>query len=98
MPIIASEYVPSDLVILVNASDILLADDGVVTVDASREAAIQMDDAPTNNSGTGTGAAMVSMFQTNSVALRAERYINWLKRRPQSVQVLSGVAWGQPGP
>lgn len=96
IPVIVSDHVPAGTVIIVNASDVFLADDDVVTVDASREAALQMDDAPTNNSSTGVGAAMVSMFQTNSVALRAERYINWLKRRPEAVQVLSGVAWGTP--
>jgi HK97 family phage major capsid protein/HK97 family phage prohead protease len=98
LPVIVSQYVNSDTdgadVILANAQDIYLADDGVVTIDASREASLQMDNAPTNNASTGTGASMVSMFQTNSVALRAERFINWKKRRTQAVQYLSGVGWG----
>lgn len=98
-PVIVSNYVPADstgqTVILVNASDIMIADDGVVTLDASREASIQMDDAPSHNSGTPAPAQVVSMFQTNSVALRAERYVNWGKRRASAVQVLSGVNWGQ---
>jgi HK97 family phage major capsid protein len=96
MPVIVSQYVTNTtsggaVVILANASDIYLADDGQVTIDASREASLQMDDAPTMSSVTGTGTSTVSMFQTNSVALRAERYINWKKRRSAAVQYLDGV-------
>jgi len=98
VPVIVSNYVPvataGALVILANASDIYLADDGQVSIDASREASLQMDNAPTNNSATATPTTVVSMFQTNSVALRAERYINWAKRRPQAVAFLSAVNWG----
>lgn len=108
LPVITSEYVPSDstgsLVILVNASDIFLSDDGQVAIDASREASLQMLDpsvsgagAPTNNSATPTPTTLVSMFQTNSIAIRAERYINWAKRRASSVAVLDGVNWGACG-
>lgn len=98
VPLIVSNYVPNtgggSTFILAFAPEIFLADDGVVTLSASREAAIQMDDAPTHNSGTPTGASLVSMFQTNSIALRAERFINWAKRRAQAVSYLSGVNWG----
>jgi HK97 family phage prohead protease len=93
MPVIASDYV-DDIVVLVNASDIYLADDGGITVDASREASLEMSDAPTSNSGTPTAAQLVSMFQTNSVAIRAEREISWARRRVPSVVYLTGVAWG----
>lgn len=92
-PVITSNYVPTGTVALINASDIYIADDGQVTVDASREATIQMDNAPTQSSVTPTATAGVSMFQTNSVAIRAERYINWARRRDSGVAHLSGVAW-----
>jgi hypothetical protein len=65
-----------------------------VTIDASREASLQMDDAPINNSTTGTGASLVSMFQTNSIALRAERFINWAKVRAAAVALITDVDWG----
>lgn len=101
LPVIVSEYVPTDsgggLVILVNASDIYFADEGGVMVDVSREASLQMLDNPTNDVITPTPTSMVSMWQTNSVAFRAERILNWLKRRPSAVAVLSDVNWGQPG-
>lgn len=93
-PVITSKYVPDGVVVFVNASDVYLADDGAVTIDASREASLQMDTAPTNNSTTPTATSLVSMFQTNSIALRAERYINWKLRRAASVQYLRDVDWG----
>jgi HK97 family phage prohead protease len=93
MPVLASDYV-GDIVVLMNASDCYLADDGDIAIDASREASLEMSDAPAHDSVTPTPASLVSMFQTNSVAIRAERVINWLRRRTQSVAYLTGVAWG----
>jgi hypothetical protein len=93
MPVIASDYV-SDIVVLVNASDIYLADDGEISIDASREASLEMSDAPAHDSITPTPATLVSMWQTNSVAIRAERIINWMRRRDPGVVYLTGVAWG----
>lgn len=100
-PVIVSDNVPTGVVALVNASDIYFSDDGQVTIDASREASIQMlddgvsgDGAPTNDSSVPTPTTVVSMFQTNSVAIRAERYINWSRRRASAVAYLTGVNWG----
>jgi HK97 family phage major capsid protein/HK97 family phage prohead protease len=98
LPVIISEYVPTDsdgsIVALVNASDIYLGDEGGFRVDLSREASLQMDNAPTMNSTTPTGTSVVSLWQTNSVGFRAEREINWARRRNTSVQFLTGVNWG----
>lgn len=108
LPVIVSQYVPTAydpdaagtdyvsgaLVALVNASDVYLADEGGISVDMSQEASLQMDDEPTNNSATPTATSLVSMFQTNSVAFRAERTVNWAKRRPSAVAALAGVNWG----
>ena len=66
-------------------------------MDASQEASLQMSDAPTNNSATSTGASVVSMYQTNSIALRAERFINWSKRRSTAVVYMDDVNWGSIG-
>lgn len=99
IPVVTSEYVPPGVVVMLNASDIYLADDGGITVDLSREASLQMDTAPTMNSTTPTATSVVSMFQTNSVAFRAERTLNWMRRRDSAVQYLTGVAWGdEPTP
>jgi HK97 family phage major capsid protein/HK97 family phage prohead protease len=89
LPALVSETV-GDKLILVKQSEILLADDGQVVIDASSEASLEMADNPT---GTGT---LKSLWQNNLAALRAERFINWRKRRPEAVAFVSGVAYGQP--
>jgi HK97 family phage major capsid protein/HK97 family phage prohead protease len=102
IPVVASQYAANssgygNLVIALNASDIFLADDGQVRVDASREASIEMSDAPTGNSTTPTATSSVSMYQTNSIAVRAERYINWAKVRSTAVVYMDDVNWGSVG-
>jgi HK97 family phage major capsid protein/HK97 family phage prohead protease len=103
-PVIVSDHIAStgspgsSIVVLMIPNEVYLADDGQVMVDASREASLQMDDAPTNASTSGspqtpTPTSVVSMFQTNSVAIRAERYINWARRRDAAVQYLTGAAY-----
>lgn len=81
------------LLVLVNTNEILLADDGEADIQASTEASIQMLDNPTNDSVTPTATTMVSMFQTDSVALRAVRFINWAKRRANVVQYIKDAAY-----
>jgi HK97 family phage major capsid protein len=63
---------------------ILLADDGGVTIDVSREATVQMDSAPM--AVPDATVVMTSFWQMNYVGLRAERFINWKKARSGSVQ------------
>lgn len=112
LPVIVSEYVPTAydhdgagtahvsgaIVSLVNASDIYLADDGDIAVDMSQEASLEMVDNPTGDSVTPTAVELVSMFQTNSVAFRAERTINWARRLQSAVVTIAGVNWGRPAP
>lgn len=93
LPAIVSQYVGNQLV-LVNAPDIYLADDGGVAVDMSSEASLEMESAPTGDSITPTGTELVSMWQTNSVAIRAERWINWKRRRSAAVARVTNVNYG----
>jgi len=99
-PIIPSDYVKPDTVVLANAPEIYLGDEGGFAVDMSREASLEMSDAPVSGIAppAPTGAPFVSLWQTNSVGLRAERTINWLKRRPEAVVLLDGVTWGDLPP
>jgi HK97 family phage prohead protease len=96
MPVIVSDYVPAGLVVLVNATDVFLADDGDVSVDTSMEASLEMSDAPAHDASTPTGASLVSLWQTNSVGVKAERIINWMRGRTQSVAYLTSADWGGP--
>lgn len=76
--------------ILVDESEIYLADDNSVTLDASDVASIEMDSAPSHDSSTPTAAQLVSMWQTNSIAFRAERFIWWGARRSGAIQWIDG--------
>lgn len=100
VPVIVSDYAEGDstgdYVVLAVASEIYLSDDGTVTIDASREASLEMADDPSHDSDTPTAVQLVSMFQTDSVALRAERFINWSKRRAAAVSLITQVNWGEP--
>lgn len=82
-----------NMIILVNAPEVLLADDGGITVEASDQASVQMLDNPTNDVTTPTATTMVSMFQTDSVAIKAVRHINWKKRRSTAVVYIKDAAY-----
>lgn len=76
-------------VVLVDPTNIMVADDGGVQIDMSTEASLQMDDSPS------AGAqSMVSLWQSNMIGLRAERFINWRRRRETAVGVITmNVKW-----
>jgi HK97 family phage prohead protease len=104
-PVIPSDYVKQaapNTVILANAKEIYLGDEGGFAVDISREASLEMTDAPIGSVAPPPAGPpadppiYVSLWQADAVGLRAERVINWLKRRPQSVVVLAPVHWGDP--
>ncbi|EPH0529404.1 phage major capsid protein [Pseudomonas aeruginosa] len=96
LPVIVSEYIPTSsagaVVALVNASDIYLGDEGGVDLSMSTEASLQMDNTPDNPTTAST--VLVSLWQRNLVGFRAERAINWARRRASAVAYLTGVNWG----
>lgn len=75
-------------IVLVEASEIFLADDGQVMIDVSREASLQMDSAPSAGAQN-----LVSLWQNNLIGIRAERYVYWARRRAQSVFYIRGVTY-----
>lgn len=81
------------VVILANAPEILLADDGQVSIDVSREASVQLEDTPTNPVVAAT--VLVSLWQQNLLGIKAERFINWTKARSTSASWLNSVNWGE---
>jgi hypothetical protein len=66
-------------IIFVVPSEILLADDGGVSIDISREASLQMETSPDSPATSST--TLVSLWQHNMVAIKAERFVNWKARR-----------------
>jgi HK97 family phage major capsid protein len=104
IPVITSQYLASgasfgNMVIALSANDIGLADDGAVDVKVSDQATIEMTDSPAGDSGTPTAGSTnyVSMFQTNSLAILAERFITWKKLRSTAVVFMDDVNWGAIG-
>ena len=69
LPVIESET-SADVIALIKPSELYLADDGEVQIDYSDQATIDMG-----------SATLVNLFQENKIAIRAERYITWAKRR-----------------
>jgi HK97 family phage major capsid protein len=100
LPVVLSENIPGSTtsgsegarIILVKANEILLADDGETMLDISGEASLQMDSAPTSPADATT--VMISLWQHNMIGIRAERYINWGKRRPGAVQFIDSANYG----
>lgn len=88
-PVVTSENVPTDssgsIIALVKPSEILLADDGSVTLDASREATLDMN---------GGASPTFNLWQRNCIGIRAERYITWAPRRAEAVAYISGANYG----
>ena len=79
---------PARNVIALQPALILYADDGGVTIDASREASLQMDSAPASPADATT--VYVSLWQTNTVGLRAERFVNWKRGERERGEVPDG--------
>lgn len=80
-----------DLMIFLRANDIALADEGGVEVDVSTEASIEMSTTPTDPVTAST--VLVSLWQQNLVGIRAERMVNWVKRRSAAVQYIKAAKY-----
>jgi HK97 family phage major capsid protein len=93
MKIVTSGAVGTNVVALVPEL-ILLADDGGITIDVSREASLQMSDAPMDPADATT--VFVSLWQNNCVGLRAEWFITWLKAYAAAARYVSGTAYAIP--
>jgi len=84
-PVIVSSSVPSGTIVLIKANEILVADDGRVTLDASNQATLDM---------AGGDTPAFSLWQKNCTGIRAERWITWAKRRTASVAVIDTASYG----
>lgn len=96
VPAIASEAVPYDS----TGSTIAILDIGalaaalaVTEVVAGEEASILMDDAPSMTSTSPTAAQLVSMFQSGSVAFRAEGVADWQLLRADAIFTLTDATY-----
>jgi HK97 family phage major capsid protein len=84
IPLVAGDP-PTTMLVLVDASQILHAEDPVIDVQMSTEASLQLDSTPTT-----PPTPLVSLFQQNLMAIKAEQYEYWVKRRAAAVQIING--------
>lgn len=86
LPAMVSNMIPAGTLRLINASAIA-ANADAISIDVSNQVGLLMRDDPEG------AAALTSMFQTNSVALKAEVSFGVEKTRADAVTEVTGVIW-----
>jgi hypothetical protein len=87
VPVLTSPAAAEKL-ILIDADQLVVSDEGA-EFEISRNAAVQMDDAPTGNAVTGAGVQMVSAFQTNFVFVKIVRHLHWVLAADDAINFIS---------
>lgn len=99
IPVITSEHLTAlgspttQTIVAVKAPEVYIADDGVVTVEASDQASIEMQSSSSQSGISGTGANLVSLWQNGLVGLLATREITWKLRRSTAVYLITGAQY-----
>lgn len=88
LPALVSDQVPPGTLFLIDAGG-LAGDAETVTIEHSEAATLQMRNDPEN-----AAAELVSLWQTNGVAIRAGLVFGLDRCRANAVAVLQGIAWG----
>lgn len=100
-PVVVSSLIPATPtvggypIVIMRYTDIAIAASPAVTVRTSTEASLILSDAPETDKAT---IDPVSMFQTNGIAVLAERFMNWKRLRAGSVQLITGAQYGPTVP
>lgn len=91
--VIVSPNVPAGTIIALDAAEFATAADPAPRFEVSEDGLLHLDDAPEQiNDGT-MATPVVSLFQTNLLALRMIQLMNWTMRRPGMVAGVSGITW-----
>lgn len=85
MPVLTSRNAPEDMIALIDPTGIAASDDGLEIRRAKHASLLMVDDAEDAE------PELVSLFQTNTVALMAEVLTSWEVQRPGSVAVITGA-------
>lgn len=90
------DNVTNGQIIAIKPSDVFKIGDSGLAVSMSREATIEMNDAAAGASDTPVAMAShtVSMYQTESTAIKVVRSINYAKRRSHAVQYIDNAEYG----
>lgn len=84
--IISANLTPATTVVLVEQSQVMVADDGQTVIDTSTEASVQMDSAPAT-----PPTPLVSFWQQNLLGIKAERFIYWMMRRAAAITTITSM-------
>jgi len=95
-PVVTGDNVASNDLILLKPSDIWRIADSGVEVSISKEAMIEMADNPAVDSVTPASPTgkYISLFQTESTAIKIVRSVNFKKRRSTAVQFIDAASYG----
>lgn len=91
IPVLTSPAIDSATIILIEQSQVMIADDGQTVLDASGEASVQMDSAPAT-----PPTPLVSFWQQNLLGIKAERFIYWMMRRAAAVTRITAFPAAAP--
>lgn len=102
VPVLVSTGVPDDpgggspdtegaRIFLIDAAEVLMADDGLEMA-SSTQGTVEMVDDP--GEGSPPDAVQVSLWQTNCVAFRVTRFVRWKRRNDGAVGYITGANYG----
>lgn len=91
IPAIVSDQMATGTIGLLDTTGIAGESD-TITIDASNQATLEMNDAP----GGGAGATLVSMWQHNMVSILAKAHFAAERLRSDAWATVTGVVWGDP--
>ncbi|TCA38494.1 phage major capsid protein [Rhizobium leguminosarum bv. viciae] len=92
LPFAVSPGLAAGTLILLDG-DRVLADIESLGVDISRFATLQMNDEPTMDAITPTATAVVSLWQTNAIAVKVSALFGAVAGTPDALAVLTGIEW-----
>lgn len=96
-PFVTGDNVGATHLILLKPSDIYKIGDQGIQVSVSDQATIEQDTAPLGDAEnpTAASATLSSMFQTENVALKVVRPLNFAKRRASAVAYVTNAVYGE---
>lgn len=81
IPVVVSTNSPQQITLL-DAADVLLADEGATEISFAKDASVLMDDAPELSPMT---SSLVSLWQHDYIGVLVERWISWARAHDTSV-------------
>lgn len=92
-PYLESTSMAATEVMLVDASQVIIASELAPVISISEDASLHMEDTDPAEDIGGATTPVASMFQLDATAIRCRSTLDWNVRHDGAVQVLSTVAW-----